>query len=457
MITAVLATLIGYGPVNYTIRKESFLLKFTLSFLVGFFLLIIPPTISIYSQRPISEGFVKFQVGCLLLFSLIVFLISLRKKASEREFKPQKDTLDVQRKLLAGGIIIPIVASFILNTYWPVSTWDSISLYDLRGKIYARGELLTNLWQQVRENPQELSYYYSYPPTTSLAHSIEYLLSDNAVMILYSFFYLVLVIVFYAFLAKKIGRETALLFTLILAFNKTIFVHSTFAYTNLPYTTVIFSSLVALELYIRKDRREFFFLSLIFAILSIMMRSLDPFYFLIAGFLLVHAVKKRRLIKDFLIFMVVILIAKYLFDSYFARDIVALTGHQLPLQHISKKAVINAFFNLSRMKEAIEYIYTALQDYYFYLLSFIIFSLLFIKSAKKEIGLAFFILFSVIILLPGVLFLSSYYEDWNRIPDSMARLMMILYPTILYYIASLEETGKYLESLFSSTKTPNKK
>lgn len=452
MLTGLIMTIIGYGPINYFFRKESLLLKLALSFLIGFGLIVLPLFLLVYNHISLSSTLVTVEICLFLLISFVLVVISPKKKQSGEYKQQDKEKLKLHQRLLAGGIFFIVISSFVINLYWPVSTWDSISLYDLRAKIYSRGELLTSLWLQVNKDPEAFSYYYSYPPTTSLAHTVGYFLSEPNIMGLYSFFYATLIIVFFSFLKKKAGIGLTLLFTFLLVLNQTLFIHSTFAYTNLPYTAVILTSLLMLEQYLKNNGRHYFYTSIFLTMISIMIRSIDPFYLILAGYLLFHALKKRALFKDTLIFIVIIAATKFLADSYFTRDIILLTGKAIPLQAISFIAVINALFSPAKIKEAVDYIYIALKVYQPYLLAFLLTIFLFFKSVKKEIGLALFIIFSILIIVPGTLFLSTYYKDWNKIPDSITRLMLFLYPTILYYIGSLEEVKKLPAILFRPKK-----
>src|SRR6185312_4256243 len=104
---------------------------------------------------------------------------------------------------------------------------------DFLGKLFSQGGLFSDL---IRVEGENANYYFTYPPLLSLAHSINYILRQNNPMLLYSAFYIVLLIIFYSRLRIRVNELTSLLFTLFLAVVYLIFYHSTIAYSNLSFS-----------------------------------------------------------------------------------------------------------------------------------------------------------------------------------------------------------------------------
>lgn len=452
MIVSILMTLIGFGIINNVIRKEPFLEKISVGFLLGFGLVVVPLFFLTYFHIRLNASIVWITLLSLLGVSLSLFALFRRGKTgtfSLRHVVPWFKKLSLPQRVLLVLIVSLFAFSIIINLYWPVSTWDSITLYDFRAKLYANGGLLTDLWEHIGRNPQALSYYYSYPPSTSLAHAVGYLIHDSQVMVIYSFFYLALILLFFSNILRKTSLTIGLFFTFLLASNSTLFYHSTIAYTNLPYATYLIALFFMLERYIQTQRKEFFVIAIFFSLFSIVIRSTEPFYLVIASLLLIKGFKNRRYIWDFIILFALSYIIREIAMAHFSRDFFFVTKQLAKSADLSITKIISSFPDINRLSEIVIYVYRAMANYHLYILLFIICSIMFSNTFKKNLSTGVVIILSILILLPGTFVLSLSYEGWNRIPDSANRLMIFLYPLILYFIGSFPQVEHLLETILN--------
>lgn len=447
MFLSLLMTFIGYSFINRFFSEESTTSKIALGFLLGYGLVTLPIFFLTYFYIRLSFGIV---VSYLILLSLLSAALLLTKK---KRFKkgPVLNIINYWRKLNKSQKILLLITSliitisFVINGYWPVTTWDAVTLYDFRARLYINGGLLLDLWDHIQHDPAQLSYYYSYPPISSVAHAIGYFIGESRIMILYSSFYLALILLFFSNVVKKTSLTMSLFLTFFLATNYTIFFHSMIAYTNLPYVVYIMALFFSLLKYTETMDRRYYFLAIFFSMMSISMRFLEPFYVIIGILLLLHWKKSKIFIFDFLFFVAVSYVFKRILGLHFTRDVLFLTGQSIPLQALSKKDILLSFINFERIKEVLIYLFNSTKNYHFYLLLFLSTVAIFAKSAKKHLAIPVIIFLSIAILIPGTLVLSTYYEGWNRIGDSVNRLMIFFYPLILYFIANIPEVEESIK------------
>jgi len=192
--------------------------------------------------------------------------------------------------------LIFLVATSLVNTlYWPVHIWDSLTLYDIRGKIFAETGFMKEAWIA--------SYYWGYPLLTSLAHTIVYLCGGAYPQFLYSLFYLSLGLFFYGSLREFTSRKISMFFTLMLFITQPIFYHSLISLTNLPYTVYLFFAAIYIYLWDKKRERGYLILSALFTGLSTWTRSVEPFWMgLLLIVVLVSLYRKR--IWDILVYSI---------------------------------------------------------------------------------------------------------------------------------------------------------
>jgi hypothetical protein len=422
MTLCLIITLIGWLFVEIFIDKKIvFIEKIGLGFLFGFILLTVPIYLLMMMGIRMNLTILIYQLVLLIIGLVIAFV-----------FKPQKINLNLNLNLrflnkltiesiLVISIIFFIITSFIINLYWPVSTWDSIALYDFRGKLFASGGLLVDL----AKHTDNLGYYGSYPPLLSIAHGAIYLFNQNPA-VLHSFFYSALVLLFYTNLKKTVNTKTALFFTLILASNSIMYIHSTLAYANLPYSTFFSIAILYFLQFLTTEKRTFLFIGTLFLAASILIRALEPFYLIPIIFLFFYSLIRRKF-----------KIAAY---SILALFTLLLTKFSWTSTHVIgtvENSIINinasSFLNLSRWIEVVGFIFKSLGSYNIYLLLFVFALIYNVNYFKKHSFVPFVVISSYLFLFPGTFLLSTYYQGWNAIPDSVSRLVIFFLPLILFY------------------------
>jgi hypothetical protein len=168
--------------------------------------------------------------------------------------------------VLVGVIGYLILASWQIDTYWPLRDWDAMTLYDFRGRIFAQTGTLDVLRQG--------SYYVASPLLTSLAHAwmywvgdalfplarpqiqTDYLINGTAApYLIYWLFYVCLLVAFYqALRCTHLNRIVSLLFVAALASAPMLFGTSTRAMTDIPYTYYLSLGMIYLYLWLKERR-----------------------------------------------------------------------------------------------------------------------------------------------------------------------------------------------------------
>ncbi len=442
MILGIMMTFFGYAAIS-PFFKENVLKKISLGYLIGFGLTTIPLFLLTYFHVRLSQQIIIYLLLGLMTISTLALLLSKERKINIDKLLIFVRKLTPTQWILVTLILIGILASFIINWYWPVTAWDSVTLYDFRAKLYAEGGLLIDLWRNMEFASSQVSYYYSYPPLTSLAHALGYFVRDSHISVLYSFFFLSLILLFFTEVYKKASLSFALILTALLATNFTLFSHSLLAYTNLPYAVYIVAAFFTLYQFAKTKEIKYFILGTALSSVAVLIRAVDPFPFFLPVVFIPLVAKNRRFVIHFALFILILYAARVFTYSHFKNDLAFLSVDP-PSQANTRSvpAIIETLSNVGRYKEVITYVYSALEKYHFHLL---LFALSFILFKKKRWTLAVFIIASVLILIPGTLILSITYEGWNRIPDSIHRLMFFLYPLIYYYFSCMPE----LNNLFS--------
>jgi hypothetical protein len=186
----------------------------------------------------------------IVMLKLTTFYLKIKLEKWETQIVHGFLNLDKIEKILVIIFLALIIFSILLATYWPVYEWDALALYDFRGRVIAHtGELLGTIGQT--------EYFSHYPPITSILHSLVYIFGGKNPQYIYPLYYISLLFVFYFRLLKSTNRKAGLFTTLILASNPVFFMHSTFAYTNLPYAIYFFVGTVYVYLFAIKKKTSY--------------------------------------------------------------------------------------------------------------------------------------------------------------------------------------------------------
>ncbi len=372
----------------------------------------------------------------LIAGSCVFFMVAKKMKNHLKDDSPQVSEdftglTNIEKKILTL-IILLFVSSFILASYWPISVWDALSLYDMRAKVIAdSGSIISSLTQ--------LDYYALYPPLTSIVQAFVYLMKSANSQFLYSFVYLSLLVVFYFRLKVFTKRTIALLFTLIVALTPAIFQHSTIAYTNLLYATYFFISTVYMFMYAKEGNIRYLIISAFINGLTTWTRSYDPFWMTNIVFLILLFFSNRELrrIKDFIIYLIVFIPIQQLWALYLTNVL-----HKT----YSSIGLILRSYSLFRIDiNQIIAVTKYLLDHIvfpwglvFFLFVFLLFKEHKSYFSKPKIYFIGLTLINILVLVGGTYYYSMADPAWVEIGDSAKRMSMVFIPLFLFAIGMSE-------------------
>lgn len=349
-------------------------------------------------------------------------------RVSYKNFHP-----DLTEKAGIAAIAFFVISSFASTFYWPVYTWDALTLYDFRAHVFTQMGFIKSALSSL-----DGGYYLSYPLLTSLTHTAVYLSGGNDPQFIYSLFYLSLGLVFYGQLCEFVSRKISLLFTLILLTIPQIFNQSIVSYTNLPFMT--FFSLGAIYFYIWDKKRTsgYLILAAILVGFSTWTRSTEPFWLGIFVLVVLISVFRKKFL-DILTFSVFFLPIQQIWKIFLAQT--ASQGNTLS-QVIGYTSILVNIFNFQRWGTVINFLYQSVfrpwGPVFILFVAVLIYSIL--VNKLKETFLIYSITLALLaLLLVGTFIFSFTFPTWNQIPDSASRTAMIFYPLFAYSIALLPQ------------------
>lgn len=461
----------GYLLSNLFLPRIHVVERIGLSFLLGLgvFTFIIF-CYSIFGVK-ISLQSVLLSLGTVIV-SLYLLLSLFKRKLS---FKVDminffKKTSSIEKAIILV-ILSVLTASFTIATYFPVYIWDALAIYDFRGRVIAD----TGLYMQIARN---FYWFDGYPLFTSLSHTLVYLFGGENPQFLYSFIYSSFVFVFYGNIRRFVERKNALLTSLLLTSIPLFFNHSTFAYTNLPYS--VFITLSTFYLYIwfaKKGSYGHLIVSAILLGLSCWTRSTEPFWVvnllvllffigvqalrLSLGLLLrkwnnkftnislICGMQTNYKIKDLVRFAFAFVIYFLILFSF--REPWILVNRYVSAKEGSFDKTVNITneigsyasllsrtpIDTERIYEVANYIYTFIIRSWYPVLFIFLFSI--ILNLKKLFRKQSTFFLFIIMLYFGVLLYGTYIytfgpSSWRAIPDSARRMAMFFIPLMVYYI-----------------------
>lgn len=366
--------------------------------------------------------------------SLTLFLVKIFKRKINIFLKISK--LTNFEKILTTSVFGILLLSLLIASYFPIYIWDALALYDFRAKVIAD----FGFYSQIAKN-----YYWfdGYPLFTSLSHAIIYLSGGTNPQFLYSLMFSSFVLVFYCLLRQYINRTQSLVVTLILSTTPAIFDHSTFSYTNLPYS--IFLSLGSIYLFIWFSKYKgsgYLVLSAILTGLSTWTRSTEPFWAINIIFLFILLIYKfKKYFLPFFIYVVTFFLIKtpWSYVNYYILNQASTNKPSLIVSEASNYlgALTGTKLNLDRIWEVFEFIYkNVITSWYPLLFLFLLMIIVNIKNILKTKNSIFLLM---IIMYFGFLIYATYVYSqsvsyWKDIPDSARRMSMFFMPMMIYYI-----------------------
>ncbi len=437
----------GYLLSSLLVGKMCILERLGVSFLIGFgiFTLLVFCYSTIGVKITTQSTFLALAIGIALLIMLLK-LFRRKLKFEIVSFASSFTTLSTLEKVVISLISGLIIGSLIITLYFPVNSWDSIVLYDFRAKIIAQ----QGFYAQIANN---FSYFAGYPLFTSLSHTLIYLFGGQNPQFLYSLMYVSFIFIFYTNLREHVDRKSSLLASLLLSATPAIFDHSTFAYTNLPYTIFLASGSIYLFNWIsQKKSFGFLILSAVLTGLSTWTRSSEPFWIINILILVFLSMYKFKIyLLPTAVYTSILLLIKEPWNSVSFSESAggsgAVPGAALTAQMGSYVTrLLNIVIDPARMSEVLDFIYKyAVATWYPVLFLFLLAIFLNRKKFFKKSSTLFL---AIILLYFSLLMFSAYifsysFAEWRDIPGSVERMAMFFIPLMIYYIGlSLEYKNK---------------
>lgn len=371
----------------------------------------------------LSGGLATVLTIFFLITSLILYLTSPKTKVKKTpKWQPQE-------KLLLGAILLLGLAALLYSFWGVVSTWDALTLYDFRARrIVESGgfSLAANL---------QGSYFFGYPLHTSLSHVWLYLTGWTSPLIFYVSTYLSLLLVVYGRLRSEQGRMATLLGVFMLALAPHYFWHSQIAYTNLPYSTFIGLGTIYCYAYARSGKLSYLLISSLLTGLSTWVRSVEPFWLVNLGTLVLAIVFNRQYLS-LIIPLTIILPIERVWKLYKAIAQSSLAESSLAqivstTQTITQTAQSEA--GLSILTMSAQYFFThALRPYAPVIILFLLTLLIKSVSRSREWWLEFQVASYYLLAYLGTFVFATSQSYWQQIPGSLERMMMFVSLPIIY-------------------------
>ncbi len=390
-------------------------------------------------------------------------LISAMKINPFARMKEIMTSLSAFEKIVIGLLIFVLLSHLAIAVYWPVFWSDSLTLYDLRAKLFFEEQSFSGAGARLLErlvNLDRRARVFSIAPMTSLVHTWLYLCGWTNPKIFYPLLFISLAVLFYHFLRDYAPRHHALLFTLVLVTTPYMYVYASISYLHFSFAFYFSVGTFYLYRWIWRDERRSLLLAGIFLGLSGWVRQLSGIFFL--GYLIILlfvCISRRRFLALFFFCGLYFSLAS-LWNIYFPMvfHFTAVGGDSRAVSQVFEYLpMIGRFFDFLQWKTALTFFWKYVSPNFrtiYYVL--ILTSLLYIDRVWKHRFLFLIILSNLIIFLIGI-----YVEILNRgyqaPADSAKRIFITFIPIIWYFIALITAEGKLSKvalgrSVFSSGK-----
>lgn len=421
----ILILLFGF-EITLLIRNDSeYIERITLSYLLGLgvFSLFIFIFDLIFSIN--YSAYNTFSV--LVLLNLVLIKFKIKETISFlNTIKIDKNKIRIKVILFWGLIFSVFVYTLLVNTFWPITDWDALALYDFRAQVLLIDK---NLIQTAISN----NYFLGYPLLTSLSHLFMYQIGLSNPKFIYSLYYLSLVIIFYSSLKKHISSNKAMLFAMVLLLTPEIFSQSVVAYTNLPYLTYFCCGVFYLYEWIRNKKLSYLLLSGLLVGLSNWVRFAEPFWLIPLMIVFVISVRQKKLANGFyyLIFILTPWVSWQSFTIYISSFVSNKLG-----ESVSTRSSLKDVFSYNNILMIVDYLYkNVFLTWGLLSVLFILAILKFCLGKSKDKFVLYITLLFFVLLFVGTFAFTYFYPDWYGIPDSARRMSMFLLPLMLYLIA----------------------
>ncbi|OGD08928.1 hypothetical protein A2397_05015 [Candidatus Amesbacteria bacterium RIFOXYB1_FULL_44_23] len=303
-------------------------------------------------------------------------------------------------------ILLFAILIFILPSLWfPVTGWDSITLYDFRAQILLHtGNISDTLFR---------ASVVDYPMFTTLLHFLFYRSGLSTPMPIYAFLYLLFGLQLYSLFRRTNSAKLSLVLALVVTMAPKLFEHSHIAYANFPYTIYLVLGTFYLYYWTINKKMKDLLLGILLCLASLWIRSF-PFGLIPILAAMFVSIKSTRTQMAAIIVAAIAILIKY-----------------WPI-------------NFSILVGILDFIKWGILKYYFpYPLIFVLSVIYQFQSKTKN----WFIPFTILGFWAAIIIGNYSYALTDRIfaqiPDALQRTVMFLNPSIsLYFLLLLTSKSK---------------
>ena len=443
--------LLSFQIISRLDKNMKFIERAAMTYLLGTAEVSLLGSFFIYTKGRIN--LLEFMIPAIISFVISLLIIFKKGNTNLKLLKRVKKVIYGQLKRINitsfEGICLLIIGLLLATTiinglYWPVSSWDSLTLYDFRGKIIAQGFSLSDLFKQTFKDWDFYSYYFSYPLFTSILHSVSYMTSGPSPQIFYSLYYVSLVVIFYSTLLRFSDRKTTAFLTLMLALSPVIFSDTTIAYPNLPYATYFVTGFFIFYRYTKEGRPiGLLMLSLLMNVFAYAVRPTEPFLVAFALIYIIDMLVSRN-IKTKIIYLFLFFILLYILNKswslYFQREAFAAISYPINLDKRSSLfdagLAWGSLRTFSNLPEIIKFIYNNSKGAVSPILVLMSATSVFFyrNKIKDNIYSIIFVVACYLLIVAGTLYISYIYDFWKIIGESLSRIVIFIIPLLLFTI-----------------------
>ena len=413
-------------------------------------------TLGMFLLNVLGIEFSLLNTIVLLSGILILSLVYLKWKnrfdySSLRKLNPFQRTKGIRAPLSSFEIIMIVLLGFfalsnvVIAVYWPVHSWDSLSTYDFRARIFTETKFIPEAALRMRHNfflPWYTIPVFQYPPMTSLVHTWLYLSGWSSPKFFYPLLLISLAAIFYFCLRDYSPRYHCLLFTLILMTIPLMYEHATNAYTNFPFAFYFGVGTLYLYRWMLTQKRGFLALSSLLLGLSSWVRRESLLFFL--GYLvivLVYSIPRRQFFVP-LLFSIPYFSIEFLWGTYTLNILSIRSATAMPYLLASLRRW-HEIFDFMRWKGVATLLRSRVAGFRmpFFLLIPIIF--LYLDKIRQHVFLFLLVVSNLVLFGVGTYFFITI-RGWAPFGSAPTRLFMMFVPIICYFVALVTTEESFL-------------
>ncbi len=270
----VIAFIFGFSFLNFFIGKFSFLEILGFSFPVGLGVI----TIMMFLLDIVG---VKLSVTSLLIITIVsIVLLNYRVFIKPGEVFSEIKSISLKSFFCVGkfniiwlvfaiAVILVLIAISIKSLYWPTTASDSLSSFDLYGRIIAiEGKMLNSLIYE-----KSVGWGAAYPPLYALSLAYSYIFGFEMSKIIPAMFFISFIISFYALLIKNGSSIAAIIATFFLILSPELLGQSAINTPSVPQAMYGSLGIIAILTWHQTKENRYLLLSVLMLALNAWIRS----------------------------------------------------------------------------------------------------------------------------------------------------------------------------------------